>query len=206
MNYLWSNSDTTTTITVSDTGAYYFIQTEFNGVCVYHSDTIQLSNFAAVTPIITYNNNSLIASGAGNFQWYFNNNPITGATSNILSPITQSGDYSVTLLDVNSCFTTSNSYLLSVGISPLSNSLTQLLIYPNPSIDQVNIKFTSNIKTPSKLIIKNILGQPLIETDFEIIRGENSNSINISGLSKGTYTLNLLTPDASLTSWLFLKN
>ncbi|MBK7965310.1 MAG: T9SS type A sorting domain-containing protein [Bacteroidetes bacterium] len=206
VNYLWSNSDTTTTITVSDTGAYYFIQTEFNGVCVYHSDTIQLSNFAAVTPIITYNNSSLIASGAGNFQWYFNNNPITGATSNILSPITQSGDYTVTLLDVNSCFTTSNSYLLSVGISPLSNSLTQLLIYPNPSIDQVNIKFTSNIKTPSKLIIKNILGQTLIETDFEIIRGENSNSINISGLSKGTYTLNLLTPDASLTSWLFLKN
>jgi Secretion system C-terminal sorting domain len=205
-NYLWSNNDTLSTIIVSDTGDYYFVHTKFNGLCTYYSDTINISNFTTIHPIVTYSNNSLIASGTGSFQWYLNNAPIAGANSNILTPLTQSGDYTVSVTDSNSCITYSTSYVYTVGLSETSNSFNHFLIFPNPSTDILNIKFTSIIQTPSKLIIKNILGQTVLETEIDIVSGENSNRINISSLSKGAFTLNISTPEEPSMSWLFIKN
>ncbi|HBS88197.1 MAG: hypothetical protein A2W91_05015 [Bacteroidetes bacterium GWF2_38_335] len=62
-------------------------------------------------PEIVFNGLDLIAISTNNIQWYFNNEPIDGENDTIYSP-TQDGEYSVQIMDDDSCIAFSEIYLI----------------------------------------------------------------------------------------------
>lgn len=148
------------------------------------------SYFVNVSPLptatISSSNDTLFSVyGPGNqCQWYLNGSPINGATGNFYIPVAN-GNYSVHVLDpITICTGTSADFsVLNVGINSIE-SKNQLQVYPNPANNKIEIQIPENFKNAS-LTIYNVSGQSVLKTEVnEII-----NSINISELSEGVYTL-----------------
>lgn len=94
--------------------------------------TITINNFedGLSVPSITVNGTRLTASViAPNYQWYFNNNPITGATSRVFEVI-NTGLYTVSVADENCLFRSE-----PVVVTDLEGAIEgeALKIYPNPT-------------------------------------------------------------------------
>ncbi len=85
---------------------------------------------------ITYSNDTLLSSGGDSFQWYFDGNPIPGATSSFYVPDAD-GTYYVEVTYANGCSTISNDFILDTqGIGEYSINMN---IHPNPTNDVVNV-------------------------------------------------------------------
>jgi len=113
-------------------------------------------------------------------QWYLNGTPIAGEHDSTYVP-TQSGIYYVTATDVYGCVGTSNSInWIFPGIS-IPVVTTDIMMYPNPAHDVLNIKFNSS----SELLLLNIFDAAGRLVQSEEITGDKT--INISSLEEGVY-------------------
>jgi hypothetical protein len=65
------------------------------------------------------------------------------------------------------------------------DSKSDLLIYPNPVVDQLTISLQNTTTEVNKLIIYNSLGQLVLENQFT----QNEISIPVSHLANGVYFL-----------------
>ena len=117
-----------------------------------------------------------------NFLWDMGNtsNPLTG-----LSP----GNYSVTLVDGNSCSTTES---ITVGSSlgiKRDESFTKFDLYPNPSFGLININITQIEKKQTILQIINLTGELVMEINLgaQLI---NTFSLDLE-LSRGIYLMKI---------------
>lgn len=72
-------------------------------------------------------------------------------------------------------------------------------LYPNPSIDILNIQYNQN-RTPLELVIYDIAGRKLISTSGVL------NTISTSSLTSGNYFLQVLFDDGSQGTQRFIKN
>jgi len=105
--YLWSDSSVTQTITVNSSGPYSVMVLDSNGCS--NSDTVSVtinpmpSVFLNVSqPTLCQGDSTVIVASGGNaVQWYFNGQPIPGATGNSIFA-SQPGVYNV-ILDLNGC-------------------------------------------------------------------------------------------------------
>ena len=96
-------------------------------------------------PTITPNGVTLVSSGSNFYQWYLNGAIINGAIGQVYTP-SQSGNYTVVITDVNGCSNTSTPFnFTSTGINEKSTS-ENILIYPNPATEQINIVVISGSK------------------------------------------------------------
>jgi hypothetical protein len=92
--------------------------------------------------------------------------------------------------NVNALSPTSNSLKLEGGVTSVNEILTsQLEIYPNPASSEINIKLKEGIEN---IEIYSMTGQLMFSKD---VKSENC-KLNISGLSKGTYTVIINTKEA----------
>ncbi|HLP22051.1 MAG TPA: T9SS type A sorting domain-containing protein [Chitinophagales bacterium] len=128
--YQWNTGGTTECINANAAGSYYVTVTD-NGNCTVESNHISVNTHPVPSISISVSGDTMTCNSAGSYQWYYNNNLIQGATSNVYVG-TQSGAYTVVLTDNNGCNSTSNAVNLSVGFgNELSNAFIQ--VYPNPS-------------------------------------------------------------------------
>jgi hypothetical protein len=103
--YLWSNNETTQTITVSTPGSYW-VQVIGSSVCGTGSDTVQVVVSAPPQPVVTPDGTSGICQGESitftvsqpyaAYQWS------NGATTQSIT-VSQAGTYTVTVTDANGC-------------------------------------------------------------------------------------------------------
>lgn len=138
VQYSWSPafgvSDTTQacpTFGPTSSTTYTVTGTDVNGCSSSDSVLIYLFPLPSV-PVITANWSVLTSSPASTYQWYYNSNPIPGATGQSHTA-TQNGTYYVVITDSNGCSAFSATITLNdVGIAELNNA-NQLNIYPNPT-------------------------------------------------------------------------
>jgi len=66
-----------------------------------------------------------------------------------------------------------------------------LLVYPNPSKDQIKIKI--ELKQPSEIYLRlvNVFGATVLERKYQGESGNNVFDLDLSGLEKGIYFINL---------------
>jgi len=132
-----------------------------------------------VTPIITLNGNVLHSNAAIGNQWYYQNNPISGATAQDYTA-TDYGSYSVKVTQ-NGCLSAVSEGILT-AIDSYENS-KEFKIYPNPVSDDLTIEYKGNTDE-IKFEIYSSSGQ-LVKTGvlFE------STVVHASMFSSGVYTI-----------------
>lgn len=143
--------------------------------CSSSSSVEIVVNPSPATPNITLFNGSLVSSSSSNNQWYFNGNPIPGATSQIFA-FTELGNYTVEVT-VNGCSSVSDVFETTVSVEEYSLSVN---VYPNPASDVINIK---GVQAGTQLHLMDGRGQ-LVKT---ILLNGNDTTVDVSDLSNGLY-------------------
>ncbi len=174
--YLWSNGQTSNAITISQAGNYSVTVTNSFG-CERASsiDIIELA--PSIVPI---GSDALKAlPDNANYQWYKNNQPISGATNQTYT-IVGDGAYNVAVtIGGVTCF----SELLMVTAVEEPERSTQVLIFPNPTNGILNLESEEEIKV---LSLYDILGNLLLGPSSI---NQRKYLVDMTQFTKGEYLL-----------------
>lgn len=154
--------------------------------------TLAASPSGAVAPgtTITF---TATPTGGGiySYQWYDNGTPIPGATTNPYSTNTLANGDTITCrvystdacLDTTSVTSAPQVVNITTGIHNLANN-NSITCYPSPAKDILYIKTKQNITAYS---LTDIAGRRLLTG--------SGNKVNVSGLAKGTYLLQVVSDE-----------
>lgn len=199
-SYAWSPSfgvsDTTiacptfgptspTTYTVTGTDANGCSSTDSVSLFLYPPPSI---------PVISQNLSVLTSTSAFTYQWYFNSNPIGGATQQSYTA-TQNGSYYVMITDSNGCSSFSGTTVMAdVGMNEIVEG-GGMSLYPNPNSGTFFISTDLNGQAASLNII-SVTGQLVYSEQFEadgFIRKELN-----PGLEDGSYLVRVTLNDGTI--------
>ena len=163
--YQWFQNDTAITgantlqLDVTGTGAYSFATTADQCSATSASINVVVNPLPAV-PLIEQMSDSLVTTGAGTFQWFFNGTAITGATDAWLIPAAY-GTYTVLYTDPNGCSNTSDEYAYITTLV-MNASQPFMHVIPNPShgaftivLAQAQGKYFEILDATGKRVIKD---------------------------------------------------
>ncbi len=158
-------------------GTYTLKITDTTNGCSSYSKPVSVTSGTIPDPSISYEWPSFQTGLFSYYQWYYNNAPITGATSVHYAP-TQSGVYTVMVTDANGCTGTSTNYYFAYsGVGNVSIT-GDVRIYPNPANDIVYINAPVAINAA------------LYAMDGRLVQsGKNIKQLDISGLASGIYMI-----------------
>jgi hypothetical protein len=165
---------------LTETGSYTETFTNASGC----DSTVTLTLSVKANPIvsITQSGGDLICTQGDAYQWFFNGDSISGATSQIYTP-TENGVYTVDMTAFNGCSDQNNYTIQNVSIAELS--LTDVLIAPNPSTGIYNVAASIDFKYE----VYNVLGELVINDS----NPRQNQMVNISNEENGVYLLVLTT-------------
>jgi len=138
--FTWSNGLTGTNITITQAGNYSVSATNSCGTSG-PSNVIQVLNVNFV-PVFQVNNNSHFAAPIGsNYQWYFQGQPIPGATGQFYNA-EQIGYYTLTMTNLDGCVGTSGPIFVDVVGTAEEFQYGSVSIFPNPADQTIFIDIT----------------------------------------------------------------
>jgi hypothetical protein len=78
------------------------------------------------------------------------------------------------------------------GIEKYDSFLSNMIIYPNPSTESVTLNL--NLKSPQQITIEitDLTGKLIRSRNVGTLQGETIQTINVSGIAKGTYTMRVV--------------
>jgi len=153
-------------------------------------DSINIPVEIVPKPTISRSGTTLTCNESGyNYQWFKNGAPIGGATNQSFN-VTSNGNYAVEI-GTGSCFDLSDAEAVNdIGIEEYKK-LYGFEVYPNPTRNKVNMKFSN----PGESTLK----YELIAFDGAIVKREEFSAsatveleVNLTALAKGIYTLRVL--------------
>ena len=86
-----------------------------------------------------------------------------------------------------------------------NNDKLNLKIYPNPATSVLNVDIASESNVNSHISVYDLSGRLVIETNRLLVKGENTVSLNISSLIKGTYIVKASIGDKVYTNKLMVN-
>ncbi len=187
-NVLWSNTEDSTTIWIANSGQYIVSASNDNGCNSYLQDTIELTfHPKPIKPIIEFHADSLflVSSTIGDYyEWKHKGVALTD-TLRIFSLKNNhlSGKFSLRVRE-GICWSDRTDTMIDILYSVNRLKAQALAIYPNPvsGTDKLTIDNSVDLMG-SELIIVDINGSIVLKGELE------ENSIDISGLSQGIYTV-----------------
>lgn len=191
-SYSWmpgSLTGASVTVTPTSTTTYTVTGTDGNG-CTGNATITIIVNPNPAVPTVSQTGNTLICNASGvTYQWYFNGNPIPGATSQSYTA-TQSGSYSVEVISPDGCTAMSSAINLTItGIEELS--LNNFEIFPNPNQGIFEVNFNVSTKDNYVIELRNAIGQLVAAEKLDNFGGEYKKTFDITMYGKGVYTITL---------------
>lgn len=136
-------------------------------------------------PTIALTGAVITSSSADNYQWYFNNAAIDGATAQFYEP-TMNGDYFVVSDFGGDCVLNSDTITVTnVGIK--EHYPVHLSLRPNPANDAVDVRW-DNSTTVRMIVLRDLLGRPLLS----LFPSTDHARIDTQQLASGSYVVQLL--------------
>lgn len=175
--YVWSTGDTTQVITVSDEGNYYVQATDTITGCTGVSDDVVVEFFPDFVPEITADGATAFCDGGEVVLTATEGVSYTWSTSDTTQSITvsESGIFSVTVVDANGCSGTSDSLTVSVLPTP------QTEVIPDSQFPYCD----------GDVVTLTAVGIPFVD-DFEWNTNETTQSIQVT--ESGVYTVTVTNP------------
>jgi bacillolysin len=188
LNYVVKSGDATingTTIKLGNTPGKVTIQVIQLGNSQYSESSAQVS-FCTVPPkpSLVDNGTTVTASGGTLYQFYINNSPIGGQTTNPTFKKDFVGSYSVRNVTADGCL---SDFSNLIGVTALANepeNAPQVNVWPNPTEEKVFFEIPNNEKL-IKAVLFDQNGKALIET--------LTNQMILKDISTGVYLLNIST-------------
>ncbi|MFT4753845.1 MAG: hypothetical protein ACI85Q_001394, partial [Salibacteraceae bacterium] len=192
VSYLWSNGDTTQTVTIATSGTYLVTATDVNG-CI-DQDDIEVTMWA--NPIVDLGNDTSLCFNLGQTSLdmdagtgFVSYNWSTGSSSQI-ETVTTTGDYSVIVEDGNGCSGTDSvlvTFDICSGISEPGQSLV-ISMYPNPTKGDLTIDLKGFLGQTVEIEIMTTNGQLVKKTILESNnQSELNTQIDLNGVAQGLY-------------------
>lgn len=140
-----------------------------------------------------------IAFSTENDNGFYNVTPISGATSAILASICNEANWLFDNDGITNPFQLSSFWSITVGKNILSNT-QNTSIYPIPSNDKI---FIDNINGCDKIVVSNIIGQPIANIKVD---SKFNNEINIENYKNGVYIIQLYKNNKTVLTKRIIKN
>ena len=202
LTYFWSTFTNTASISVGPlvNTTYTVTATDGNG-CEASASTTVVVNALPATPVITQSGNLLSTTGGfASYQWFFNGNPISGATS-ASHTATQDGNYTVTVTNAAGCSATSAPLaVIVIGITPSGFANFGLQVYPNPNAGKFTVRLDLERDRNVSLRIFDLVGKQVWSQQGDLPFGEWKQAIDLSQLTKGTYLLDVTSEGQRMTT------
>jgi len=191
-----------TSITPSTTGSYVLVGIDNNG-CV-NRDTMQLTIFPFPSQVELsqgMSGNLFINLNDGTTDWFLDGNSLnhTGTSFFYDSLPFCNGVYSVVYTDENGCETTDEIIITDACQDTIDTTINvaqfykeSFVVFPNPTVDKVNIQFESMQKRT--ILVNDSQGKLILHLEGL----DDQYFIDLSHLAKGTYTLAILS-DGTVT-------
>ncbi len=183
--YLWSNGETTVTISGLSAGSYEVTVSDGNGsvtvsatvgeptdwIVVMDADFDQLTMWATPT------------GGTPPYQFLWN----TGATTDTIANLISDTLYFVTVTDANGCTAEEHFYIIS-STNESGNDL-QWQVIPNPFSNNLNIKINLSEAMPATIHLRDAQGQRVMDLlPFgQLPAGEKTMQASTTALPPGVY-------------------
>jgi hypothetical protein len=161
-------------------GSYTIVLSATSQFCEAEVEHILVVHTVPTAPVITQNNTTLSASGSGEFHWQLNGEDL--ATTNSTVEMTESGVYSVFVVE-NGCPSaqTSGQFIMSsTSEHALKNEFT---VYPQPANDEIFITHNTSRSGAYTIEIHDLSGRLLFQSNM------NSSTLRIdcSAFETGLY-------------------
>lgn len=154
-------------------------------------------------PEITFIDESVDAQS---WTWDFGDG-YTSTEQNPVHTYTEVGEYQVRLIVSNSCgsdTTTKTLPIYAPGINELQ-SLKALNIYPNPANEKVYIEFSSLMQQAVFIELVDVSGRVMNQKSWQCDKGAKKLLLMVNQLSKGIYTIRIITKEGVLKKKLVLQ-
>lgn len=188
--YLWSpTGDTTASITVTTSGSYTVTSEDSTGCAENSVSRVVTVHPLPPVPTITQLGNSLQSNAQNGNQWFFNGVPLPSDTNQTCA-ITQTGNYSVVVTDINGCSSSSTvSFMTDVVAGASLDERT--ILYPNPSLGNLTVSHPHN--GSAMIIIYDLHGRTTVEHKLD----RSTTDLDLTHLPKGIYTYRILLKNGS---------
>lgn len=188
--YLWSNSATTQSITVSINGTYTVVVTDGNGCQSLASLGVTVAvNAIPPTPVITQAVFTLTSDAVSGNQWYNSSGAITGATSQTYNATTDDTYYVIVTIDGCNSSQSNSIVVVGTGIDQANSPENSISIYPNPANNAVFIDISSVLLNQTDICIYSMDSKKLFAQKMEKAHAE----IDISKFANGIYCISVNT-------------
>jgi hypothetical protein len=183
-----------------------FVLNVTENVCT-DSDTLTVTVYAVPEkPVITEEDGQLVCSVEGtSYDWYWNTE-LLDVHSKSITP-EEDGMYEVVVYN-GPCFSyVSEPYNyeedVDVGVYDLSDE-EQIRVYPNPAKDKVSVQ-AEGIRSEVKIRLFNALGSLVREYEPYSLENSSVKTLDVSGLNKGMYFMQVVYDDETFTLRLILE-
>lgn len=205
--YLWSSSDTTQSISITNSGSYTLTVIDTNG-CTNQSPPVNITVNALPTTSIfssgmTLQDTLFALPGFASYQWFFSDAngqnliPIPGALKDQLlyqdfyfKP-GNSGYVVLAILDGNSCLGYSQPYTLPVIQSINSSAFEEINIYPNPMTNKVRLELSLHQAHTIQIRLTELSGKTVYQSGSNSSVKEAHFDLYLPNLAKGVYLLKI---------------
>jgi photosystem II stability/assembly factor-like uncharacterized protein len=184
--YLWSNGGTERKITVTEEGEYYFTGTTKDG-CKVTSEKLYVKHHPLPEkPVITQEWLILTSTTAKTYQWYLNDQKITGATERTYK-VTQIGKYQVEIADSNSCVNISDYHDVTTDVEEIIDGESIIKLIPNPSFGVFNFEMFTVKPGSIEIKVRDIVGTIILSGTYTSKAGLFTEKFDLSSISSGIY-------------------
>lgn len=137
-----------------------------------------------VTPRLMENTTAVVASGGSLYQFFVNNNPIGGQTTNTSLIKDFGGVYTVKNVTADGCFSAASNSISATVLAnePLKNQLVK--VAPNPVDDHVNLILPEGEK---------LIWMEIMDNSGKLLKKTTKSTESIKGFSSGQYLLKVKT-------------
>ncbi len=179
--------------TVTQPGNYTVVVSD--SICPASSAIVNIELVPVLTPELSTSGDTIFSSlPCGLCQWYFNGQPITGATDNFYVA-TASGEYSITVTTPEGCTVSSGNIALIVSDTKLPSSVRRFSLSPNPTKNSVLLEL--ELEKPNRIGI-SMTDSSQREVFAKTLQGQKlSLPLDLSNLPVGTYFLKVQTENGS---------
>lgn len=191
--YFWDIFAAGPSITVSPANStvYSVTATDANG-CEGTASQLVTVNALPTVPTITQSGNTMsVPSGYATYQWFFNGNPVSGATTNTYVG-TASGNVYVVVSNAAGCDAQSATLpFIYVAVTPMGILDFAVAIYPNPNNGRFTVSMELERDREVGLRVFDLAGHQVWSAENALLSGEWKQVIDLSNLSRGTYMLEI---------------